>query len=67
MMALLGVGVLMVNSMHQHAWAMGNSDIWPSIILGESVRLFLCVIGIYIGGLCEKQSAPHVDGPCPIS
>ena len=37
---------VMVHSMYQLGWAMGCPDIWSSITLGVSVRVFLDAINI---------------------
>lgn len=45
----------MINFVYQLDWAMGCSDIWSSIILDISVRVFLNEIDIRIGSLSKAE------------
>lgn len=48
----------MVNFMCLLVWATGCQDMWPSIILEVSVRVFLYKVYIQISGLLSNASLP---------
>lgn len=48
----------MGNFMCQINWTMGCPDIWPNVILGVSVRVFLDEISIHTGRLSKADCSP---------
>lgn len=66
-MAYCALSGILVNFMCQLNWTIGCPDIWPSIILGVSVGVFLGEINIQLVDRVKQIALPHVGGPHPIS
>ena len=57
---------VIINSMYQFHWAIGDLDIWSNI-LGVHVRKFLNETHIWMGRPRKADCPPYVGGPHPIS